>query len=146
MISSERIDSIIDQMIQRLSDNKASLGLNVDSQVIEGDEFPTYLNPPVIYVIPLVEGEDNITFHMGSDDASHEFPVSMAGYYKYFDVNTGIRPVRGWGYAAMDLFRGKNNMLDCGRAINPRLRVRYFRVTDYILHVWTVRYQIKTIA
>jgi len=155
----EDVNSIIDAMKSRIETNITSLGGTAGTTVIEGDEQPAGVRVfPSFYITPLLEGGDKITTHMSNTPQKHEFSVIVSGVYKGANVSSLLRTTRNYGYAAVDLFSVSNQAVsgiyydeegkvDTTRAIkaycvNPVLEVGYHQVRDYILHVWSVRFQV----
>lgn len=161
MTTAATIDAIVSGIISRLTANITSLGGTAQTPVREGDEEPAAVDIfPSLYVVPLVGSGDHMTQHMNSSALFHEFPVSIIGYYKDYSVSAGLRTVRGYGYCVIDLFAGPTNYkingtvtvegepVTLGGAVvtDWSLEPMYFRVADYIVHVFVVRLTLKTVT
>ena len=96
MSSADAINHVIDALIARLNTNLVQLGI---SKVTETDQEPKYLDPPEAYVIPFVEGKDSIGMFAGGDE--HVYPINIVSFYKYDDIQTGLRPTRTYGLNAL---------------------------------------------
>lgn len=146
-------------MKSRIETNITSFGGTAGTMVTEGDEQPAGVRVfPSFYITPLLEGGDKITTHMSNTPRKHEFSVIVTGVYKGANVSSLLRTTRNYGYAAADLFSVSNQAVsgiyydeegevDTSRSIkaycvNPVLEVGYHQVRDYILHVWSVRFQV----
>jgi len=151
--TAQRIDGLVDAIIDRLDENKTALGA---TDVSEGDEDPRYIQANTLYVLPLVEGKDDMKTHPGeTGEMQHQFPVSIIGYYKYLGrtaIPDGLRPVRKYGYDVIDLFAGgpqeaiegaagsgADTETVVGMVTDPSAESGYFRVADYVIHYFIVR-------
>ena len=150
MSSPEAINGAIDALIAVITANLTTLGLTA---VTEPDQEPRYLAPPEAYVIPFVEGIDSIKILSGGEE--HTYPINVVGFYKYVDIQTGLRPVRTYGLTALDLFTRSNGTLHFtmtggvkgGAEVNDTtLEVGYWRTGDYIMHYWQLGLQIRQIV
>ena len=150
MSSADQINCVIDAIIARITTNLVALGLN---QITERDEEPTYINPPEAYAVPFVEGRDTIQIYSNGEE--HTYPLHLIGFYKYTDITTGLRPTRGYGLAALDLFTRENatvrgtselGVLCGGEIVNASLEVGYWRLGDYVMHYWTLNLQVKQVV
>ncbi|MFA7122358.1 MAG: hypothetical protein WC277_12825 [Bacilli bacterium] len=165
-----KFDALIEGIMTRISGAKDTIDIET---VREGDELPAYLETNSIYVIPLIEGRDQIKTHMGDDEVVvHEFPVQVVGYYRYTGrtaISDGLRPVRGYGFDVIDLFTpGVSGALatsvtegavepdefgdggDPGTTTDvacfftdPSLESGYMRITDYVIHYFIVTLNVK---
>lgn len=139
------INATVDSVIKLLTDNASTLGGLVG--VYERDESPAIAFDngviPVAYVIPLVEGKDNFDIQPGGIPvARHSFPINIVAYYVYPTVEAGIRPTRGFGYTALDLFR-ETHSLPIGQVIGGGLEVGYFQVVDVVVHYFILTLNVK---
>lgn len=147
MSSADAINGVIDAILARITANFTTLGITA---VTEKDEQPRYINPPEAYVIPFVEGRDTIRMLQGGEE--HTYPVNIVGFYKYDDIVTGLRPVRTYGLAALDLFTRANGTITSADGLHGAeansafFEVGYWRNGDYIMHYWTLQLQIVQIA
>ncbi|MFA6364212.1 hypothetical protein [Methanoregula sp.] len=150
MSSSDQINAIVDAIISRVNDNAEALGGLIS--VTERDEEPAYIEPLTSYVIPFVEGRDTIGIYANGEE--HSYPVHIVAFYKYPDLATGLRPVRNWGLAALDLFTRTNATITttsalgipCGaETASATLEIGYWRNGDYVMHFWTLGLQVKQI-
>jgi hypothetical protein len=153
MVTSDTINSVIDAILTRVTTNITTLGGTATSPVIEGDEMPERITIfPSIFVIPLIEGGDIVTTHMGGiKNIFHEFSVSIVGIYRASTVSELLRTTRNYGYAALDLFSGPINYkvvgTGCGAVlVEHKLEVSYHRVGDRIIHVWILKMTAKTVT
>lgn len=149
--TAEMFDALIDGLMARLNAHKDLLGV---SSVLEGDELPTYVTPGTIYVVPLVEGEDEITIHGGVREppwGTHRFPITIAGFYYHRDIAPGLRPTRGYGFNCLDLFASPDGVLVgdlgdvtvMGEVYDPRISAGYMRIGDRILHFWMLKISVE---
>lgn len=168
--SKEVIDAFVDGVMARIS-TAVTAGMFAGATVTEGDEMPGYFDPPAIFVIPLMEGKDQISTSLSMSEIPsgvHKFPITVVGYWKYTGStgrSDGLRPVRGYGYDLIDLFtggvaetlevfvtqivEGEGEEEDetftyqyIGHNYSPTLEVGYFMVSDYVIHYAIVRLNI----
>ena len=80
--------------------------------------------------------------------------MHIVAFYKYSDLATGLRPVRNYGLAALDLFTRANATITatsalgvlCGaETVSAGLEVGYWRNADYVMHFWTLALQVKQV-
>lgn len=148
MSSDDKINAVIDVILARMTTNLSALGL---VRVTEKDEDPGYLDPNEAYVIPFAEGKDQIKLY--ADGEEHTYPVTIAAFYKYADIATGLRPVRNYAMDCLDLFartnatlRGSYGGATVGAEIEGmNLEVGYWRVGDYIMHYFALRLTVKQV-
>lgn len=151
------IDAIVDAIVDRITEHKAALGI---TKVTERDGMPTYVENGECFVIPLVEGKDVMRTPIGGGPLEHQFPVLIVGHYTEQTVEAGLRSTRNRGYDTLDLFFGSpEKEVVVGRVVqdddvigavaaypyDPVLEVGYARVTDYILHWFIVKLNLKTV-
>lgn len=150
--TAEMFDALVDALIALLAANLEALGATA---VIEGDELPSYVDPGTIYVVPLVEGEDEITFHGGRHEppqGDHRFPITVAGFFYHRDISSGLRPTRGYGFNCLDLLGVQDMVLAgdlgdgtvMGEVYDPRLSAGYMRIGDRVLHFWMLKITVET--
>jgi len=136
------VDALIDALVYRLQAAGPDLGI---SQVVEGDEMPTYVEPGICYVVPLVEGKDKIRTVSGEGSTRiHTIPVTFVTYFKHWTIMDGLRSTRDHGYDLLDEFIGTpaDETVEAtvgGETIlayvqDPVFEVGYARVADYVLH------------
>ena len=149
MSSANAINGVIDALLARVATNYAALGLTAATSVEERDEDPKYINDKTCYVIPLAEGKDTIKMYSGGEE--HSFPITITGFYKYADITTGLRPVRTYGYNALDLFTGNtgnivsSDGLHGAEATDATLEVYYWRNSDFVMYAWSLQLSIKQV-
>ncbi len=161
--TAQMIDAIIDTMIARIETNKTALGL---SSVEERDEMPGYVEPGACFVIPLVEGRDVMRTPIGGGPLEHEIPVTIVAHFQTETIAAGLRSTRDRGYGVVDLFFGSpaaetiaGTVIEEGEGedpdvvigmpvahtYDPTLEAGYARITDYVLHWFIVKINLKTV-
>lgn len=149
MTSEAAINGVIDALLARLATNYAALGLTASTSIEERDEDPRYIETGTCYVIPFAEGKDTVRLLSGGEE--HSFPITIIGFYKYADISTGLRPVRTYGLNCLDLFTGTNGNivssdgLHGAEATDATIEVGYWRVSDYIMHFWSLQLSIRQV-
>ena len=149
-ITAEYLNGVVDVVLSRITSAEATLvppGQNLT--VIEGDEEPQYIKAlPSVYVIPLGEGGDSITSPQQADEGglTHNFSVTVCGFYRYKDISSGMRATRTFGYNALDLFVGDNQLITAysptssvfygALTVDAKVKVGYRRDKDFVIHAW----------
>lgn len=150
MSSEAAINGVIDALITRLQTNYAALGLTAATSVEERDEEPKYIDDKTCYVIPLAEGKDSVKLYANGED--HTYPITIVAFYKYASISTGLRPVRTYGYTALDLFTRTNanivssDGLHGAEASDATVEAYYWRNGDFVMHAWSLQLQIHQIV
>jgi hypothetical protein len=109
------------------------------------DEDPAVLadnaiDLPMVCVIPLGDGQDDITFSMGSSDWLHKFSMVIVGYYRFSLDNANpfsdLATVRQYSFDTLELFRGatKAGFYPGCNAKGVLLDIGYFMTSDYVIY------------
>ncbi len=159
VVTSTAINAIVDGLITLITNNGTTLGLGSSgTKVYEWDEHPMIPaergDLPVCYVIPVVEGGDNINMAMGSADGIHNFNITVAAYYwddqtLPSQIRSDLRTYRNYAYAFRDLFRTSGDYF--GDSTNKahvwalKLEPGYFLAAGGMIHFWIATLKCKTI-
>lgn len=150
MATYELIDSVVDAMVSSITTNIASLGGTATTPITEGDEEPHLVRVfPSIFIIPLIEGGDSISWKMGNvTHRFHEYTITVIGLYRTATVSEAMRTTRQYGYTLADLFSGTNSTITgskgTGYVTGVKVDCGYFRVGDKIIHSWSVKFSLKS--
>ena len=144
----EFVNSIVDEVISRITDNVTELG-NLNA-VTEKDEDPAIIeNPNECFVIPIGDGDMAIQNIQGGGYNYIEFPINIVGIYKYYGNNAieqGLRPVRNYGLMCNALFSGDNVVIVPNAArISSVMKSGYWTSTDYVMHYFYLTITVKGI-
>lgn len=146
-VSYTAFNKIVDDILGKLTTNATALGGL--TAAVERDEEPAVPAErgelPKAYVIPVVEGGDQINMTMGGPQTFHETVISVVAYYLGSDAtfSTDLRNTRNYGYEFVDIFRS-GNYADRGQIYNAKLDVGYWiSGGGFVIHYWIVKLGIK---
>ena len=144
----EFVNSIVDEVILRITNNVTELGGL--TEVLEKDEDPAIIeNPPVCFVIPVGDGDMALQNVQGGGYNYVEFPINIVGIYKYYGndaIAQGLRPVRNYGMICNALFSGDNTVITANSArISSTMKAGYWTSTDYVMHYFYLTILVKGI-
>ena len=149
----EFVNGIVDEVISRITTNSTELGGIVE--VLEKDEDPALIeNLPVVFVIPIGDGDLTLQNIQGMDGNYVDFPIHVVGIYKYYGIDSsgndeiaqGIRPTRNYGIICNSLFSGDEVVIDTNVArLSSSVRFGYWTSTDYTLHYFYLTITVKGI-
>jgi hypothetical protein len=146
MASIDVINAIVDGVIATIDENRALLGNPLI--IYEKLEDPAILAEdyvlPVIHVLPLAEGSDNMTGAMCGFGHHHDFAITIIGTYDTEGVNEELRVIREYGYACSDLFKGVNSKVGEGNVYKIELRFGAMTIIDHVLQQFVMTLSLKT--
>lgn len=146
MTAIDVINGIVDDILTTIDDNRALLGNPVF--IYEKIEDPAILAEdhmlPVIHVLPLAEGIDNIRVTMGDGESfHHDFSVTILGTYDTEGINEDLREIREYGYNCAELFRGASSNVGEGHVYHMTLKFGAMVIIDKILQQFVLTLNIK---
>lgn len=150
MTTYSRINTIVDAVITDLQ-TATTLGLGSSPKVYERDEHPqAALNRgdlPCAYVIPIMEGGDEVSPGVQTTSYRHEFPITVTAYYMGNDLTatqlgTDLRTTRNYAYQYVDYYLTKSG----GRTVGGG-HIKKFKVDvgywvsggGQVVHYWIVK-------
>lgn len=139
------IDGVANAIIEKIDENRAKLGN--PQFVYEKVEDPAILAEnhllPAIHVVPFAEGVDSVHSVIGSEIGHHEFAITIIGTYDTRGVNEDLRMIREYGYACVDLFKGKNSRVGNGFIHKITVRFGAYAIVDRILQQYFLTLHVK---
>jgi len=140
----DKIDDAVDEILHRISSNKALLGHPV--LVTERIEPPQDIELPAIFIVPVGESGDSVDFHLTSADTEHSFQIVIIGYYTFRDT-THYRTLRKYGYECLRLVKGMGQKI---RSLNirghARIQFGYYTMSDTLIYSFSITLDVKTMG
>ncbi len=152
MATNDIIVKIVNGVKSQITNNATALG--GITKVGEKDEHPSVPAErnelPVAYVLPIVEGGDDIDMTMGGSEIHHTFPITTIAYYpattttEYADdIDTNLVNTRRYAYNFLDLW-ATQNYSDRGQIYKGHLDLGYWIGGDgQVVYYWVWKLNLK---
>lgn len=115
MSSATIVDGMIDAVVDRINANTATLG-GITSVIVR-DMDPAYIaehcDMPAAAVLPFKGGEAELSWR-AADEIEMHFPITIVGLYNTENVSPTNMDIIGYGFNALDLFKGSGALIGAG--------------------------------
>lgn len=143
--TSDAFTAIINDLKGKITTNATALGFATTVVVSERDEDPAVVAElgqlPKAYVIPIVEGQDDIDFTMGGPEFMHKFPITVYAYYlgsgaeDTSGLDTDVVNLRTYAMNFIDIFRA-GDYCNQAQLIDGRLDLGYAILGGRLIYTW----------